>query len=92
MLYEAKYKGFNMSHFTEYLNEEEGMVISRETVRRILRTSGVYDRKARRRAKHRCSREPMAQEGQMTQMDTSFHLTRDRYLSQRSVRLDMPHC
>lgn len=72
-LYEDKYKGFNMSHFTEYLNEEEGMVISRETVRRILRTSGVYDRKARKRPKHRCSREPMAQEGQMTQMDTSFH-------------------
>jgi hypothetical protein len=72
-LYEDKYKGFNMSHFTEYLNEEEGMVISRETVRRILRTSGVYDRKARKRPKHRCSREPMAQEGQMTQMDTSPH-------------------
>ena len=72
-LYEDKYKGFNMSHFTEYLNEEEGMVISREMVRRILRTSGVYDRKARKRPKHRCSREPMAQEGQMTQMDTSFH-------------------
>ena len=72
-LYEDKYRGFNMSHFTEYLNEEEGILISRETVRRILRTSGVYDRKARKRPKHRCSREPMAQEGQMTQMDTSFH-------------------
>jgi len=72
-LYEDKYKGFNMSHFTEYLNEEEGILISRETVRRILRTSGVYDRKARKRPKHRQSREPMAQEGQMTQMDTSFH-------------------
>ena len=72
-LYEDKYHGFNMSHFTEYLNEDEGIGISREMVRRILRVSGVYDRKARRRPKHRQSREPMAQEGQMTQMDTSFH-------------------
>lgn len=72
-LYEDKYRGFNMSHFTEYLNEEEGIVISRETVRRVLRVSGVYDKKARRRPRHRQSREPMAQEGQMTQMDTSLH-------------------
>jgi len=72
-LYEGKYRGFNMSHFTEYLNEEEGIGISRETVRRILRVSGVYEKKARRRPRHRQSREPMAQEGQMTQMDTSFH-------------------
>lgn len=72
-LYEEKYKGFNMSHFTEYLNDEEGIRISRETVRRILRVSGVYERKPRKRPKHRHSREPMAQEGQMTQMDTSFH-------------------
>ncbi len=72
-LYEDKYKGFNMSHFTEYLNEDEGIGISREMVRRILRVSGVYDRKARRRPKHRQRREPMAQEGQMTQMDTSPH-------------------
>ena len=72
-LYDEKYKGFNMSHFTEYLNEAEGIGISRETVRRILRVSGVYERKARRQAKHRRSREPMAREGQMTQMDTSPH-------------------
>jgi transposase len=72
-LYEEKYKGFNMSHYTEYLNEEEGIGISRETVRRILRVRGVYERKARRQPKHRQSREPMAREGQMTQMDTSPH-------------------
>ena len=72
-LYEDKYKGFNMSHFTEYLNEAEGIGISRETVRRILRVSGVYERKARRQPKHRQSREPMSREGQMTQMDTSPH-------------------
>ena len=72
-LYEDKYKGFNMSHFTEYLNEAEGIGISREMVRRILRVSGVYEKKARRQPKHRRSREPMAREGQMTQMDTSPH-------------------
>ncbi len=39
-LAESKYAGFNDWHFTEKLQEEEGMELSRETVRRILRGAG----------------------------------------------------
>jgi transposase len=37
-LYRGKYEGFNLSHFTEMLEEREGVVLSREAVRRILLT------------------------------------------------------
>ena len=36
----GKYAGFNDSHLTEKLREEEKIVLSRETVRRILRGAG----------------------------------------------------
>jgi transposase len=41
-LYKEKYFSFNISHFTEYLNEEEGIKISREYVRKLLREEGIY--------------------------------------------------
>jgi len=40
-LYEEKYRDFNDTHFTEKLKEHEGMLLSRETVRLILRRHGV---------------------------------------------------
>jgi transposase len=84
-LYGDKYAGFNISHFTERLSEVEGIEVSREVIRRILRSSGLYAKAPRRVRKHRQQREPMAQEGQMSQMDTSQHrwipaLGRDSYL------------
>ena len=84
-LYRDKYMGFNISHFTERLGEVEGIEVSREVIRRLLRSSGLYSKAPRRVRKHRQRREPMAQEGQMSQMDTSQHrwlpaLGRDSYL------------
>lgn len=73
-LYEDKYLGFNINHFTEYLNRDEGINISREKVRQILRTSGLYTKKPKKQPKHRIRREPMPQEGLLTQLDTSEHL------------------
>lgn len=73
-LYKGKYFGFNLSHFTEYLNEEEGVVISREKVRQILRKAQLYPKKPKKQPKHRIRREPMPQEGLLTQLDTSEHL------------------
>jgi transposase len=40
-LYEEKYFGFNISHFTEYLNEEEGIKVSREWVKKLLRKKNL---------------------------------------------------
>jgi transposase len=71
-LYEEKYKGFNMVHFTEKLEELEGIYISRETVRKHLLTQGLIKPK-KKRPKHRSRRERMPKVGMMIQMDTSEH-------------------
>jgi transposase len=63
-LYKIKYRGFNLTHMTEFLNREEGIKVSRESVRQILLGKGSYVKK-RRYPKHRRWREPSAREGQM---------------------------
>lgn len=73
-LYKEKYFGFNLNHFSEYLNEEENMMVSREKIRQILREAGLYPKKPKKQPKHRIRREPMPQEGLLTQLDTSEHL------------------
>ncbi len=73
-LYREKYFGFNLSHFTEYLNEEEDIVISREKVRQILRQGNLYPKKPKKQPRHRIRGAPMPQEGLLTQLDTSGHL------------------
>jgi transposase len=71
-LYKTKYRGFNLTHMTEYLNEEEGIKVSRESVRQILLGKGSYA-KRKKYPKHRQWREPCEREGQMVQFDTSDH-------------------
>ncbi len=71
-LYQGKYDGFNISHFTEMLEEREEIFISRETVRGILLEKGSYEKK-KRYPRHRSFREPMPKEGMMLQFDTSDH-------------------
>jgi transposase len=71
-LYKTKYRGFNLTHMTEFFNQEEGIRVSRESVRQILLEKGSYS-KQRRYPKHRQWREPCSREGQMVQYDTSDH-------------------
>ena len=71
-LYRGKYDGFNISHFTEMLQEREAIFMSRETVRGILLEKGSYEKK-KRYPKHRSWREPMPKEGMMLLFDTSDH-------------------
>jgi len=40
--YRTKYRGFNLTHMTEFLNEEEKIRVSRESVRQILLERGSY--------------------------------------------------
>lgn len=70
--YDGKYNGFNISHMTEYLNRDERIRVSRESVRKVLLAHGSYKRVKKRR-EHRERREPCAREGQMIQFDTSDH-------------------
>ena len=61
MLRRGKYDGFNDQHFTEKLAEVEGLRLSRETVRCILREAGIGSPRKRRPPKHRQRRERKAQ-------------------------------
>lgn len=68
------YKGqVNDSHFTEKLVEVEKVVVSRSTVRRILRAENIASSQKRRARKHRRRRERRAAAGQMILWDGSPH-------------------
>jgi hypothetical protein len=71
-LYQKIYKGFNITHFTEKLNEIEEIEISRETVRKHLRQHNLIG-EMRHAPKHRSRRERMPMVGMMLQHDTSEH-------------------
>jgi transposase len=67
------YWDFNDTHFTEKLQECEGIDLNRETVRKLRREAGVAPKRRRRAPKHRKRRERMAQEGWMVFWDGSPH-------------------
>lgn len=68
-----KYADFNDQHFTEKLSEEEGLVLSRSTVRRVLRAAGIRAMRQRRAPQHRRRRTRKAQAGMMLLWDGSSH-------------------
>jgi transposase len=67
------YVGFNDQHFTEKLAEDKKVVLSRQTVRRILRAEGIAATRKRRPRKYRGRRERKAQAGLMMLWDGSLH-------------------
>lgn len=69
----GKYRGFNDHHLTEKLKEHEGIELSREKVRRILRAQGILSPRKKRPPRHRSRRERRAAEGMMLQVDGSPH-------------------
>jgi transposase len=70
---QGAYAGCNHCHFTELLEEREGLVLSRSTVRRILVAAGLKSPRRRRPPKHRVRRERYPQEGMLLQVDGSRH-------------------
>jgi transposase len=69
----ARYKGFNQVHLTEQLSEQEGIVLSRSSVRRILGAAGIGSPRKRRGPQHRSRRERYPQAGMLVQIDASPH-------------------
>ena len=67
------YAGANHSHFTELLQEREGIDLSRPTVRRILVRAGIGSPRSRRSRQHRFRRRRMPQKGMLVQIDGSHH-------------------
>ena len=68
-----KYTTFNDTHFTEKLNEAEGITVSRDTVRRLRRANRIKPKRRRRAQKHHQRRPRKEQEGMMILWDGSPH-------------------
>jgi transposase len=69
----GKYQGFNDSHLAEKLRLEENLLVSRETVRRILRAAKLASPQKRRPRKYRSRRLPRPRFGMMALTDASRH-------------------
>ena len=69
----GKYAGFNDSHLAEKLRAEENLAVSRETVRRILRTAKLASPQKRRPRQYRSRRPPRPRFGMMALTDASRH-------------------
>ena len=69
----GKYVGFNQQHLTEQLEANEGIAVSRSSVRRILGEAGIGSPRTRRVPKHRSRRERYARAGMLVQIDASPH-------------------
>jgi transposase len=69
----GKYQGFNDSHLAEKLRAEENLVVSRETVRRILRAAKLPSPQQRRPRRYRSRRPPRPRFGMMALTDASRH-------------------
>ena len=72
-LAQTTYAGFNHQHLTEMLGDEEGLPLSRPTVRRVLLAAGIPSPRTRRPRRHRRRRERMPQAGLLVQLDGSHH-------------------
>ena len=67
----GRYTGLNDIHLTEQLTAVEGLVVSRATVRRLLRAAGVASPRRRRPPRHRGRRPRRPQAGLLLQLDGS---------------------
>ncbi len=67
------YRGFNDHHMSDKLREVEGLALSRETLRRLLRAAGLGPPRKRRPPAHRQRRLRRPREGEMLQVDGSPH-------------------
>jgi len=72
-LFRTKYAGFNDQHFTEKLEELEGIAVSRPNVQRWLRAAGMPAARKRRPPRHRRRRDRRSQSGMMLLWDGSRH-------------------
>jgi hypothetical protein len=72
-LRQETYGEINDSHFCELLAEREGIVISRESLRTILRAESIASPRRRRPPRYRSRRPRMGAEGTLLQLDGSRH-------------------
>lgn len=81
----TRYAGFNDSHFHQKLVAEEGVSVSRESVRRLLRAAELRSPQKRRPRQYRARRQRRQRFGLMLLTDASRH----DWLQQRGPRLTL---
>jgi transposase len=81
----TRYAGANDCHLAELLAEAEDIVISRASLRRLLRSAGCASPRRRRAPRHRSRRDRMPQAGLLLQTDGSRH----DWLGERGPRLTL---
>src|SRR5713101_4462534 len=69
----TRYRGFNDHHLCEKLTEVQGFSLSRETLRRLLRSQGLGSPRKRRAPAHRQRRLRSARQGELVLLDGSPH-------------------
>lgn len=72
-LAEGRYAGVNDTHLSELLAQDEGITVSRATVRRLRVGAGLARPRTRRAPMHRSRRERMVRAGMLIQIDGSQH-------------------
>ena len=72
-LYQSTYRGFNVSHFHEKLNEVHGISVSRVSVYRILHKTEIHSPRKHKRVKRHHRRNPCTRSGELAQIDASKH-------------------
>lgn len=84
---QGAYAGYNDRHFSQELKDKEDVDLARETVRMILRASGIPAVNPVKKRKHRLRRKPKDRFGEMLQGDSSPH----DWLEGRGPRMDLVH-
>ena len=69
----STYAGFNDHHLCEKLTQQEGFSLSRETLRRLLRSAGIGPPRQRPARAHRQRRVRSARQGEIVLLDGSPH-------------------
>lgn len=84
-LAQSTYAGANYQHLRDLLEEREGIVVSRASVRRIVQPLRPAKAAQRKRPQHRRRRKRYTQEGLLVQIDASPHA----WLEERGPRLHL---
>lgn len=82
---QGRYAGCNQHHLRDFLEEHDGIKISRASVRRILQEAGLLMMRPKKPRQHRLRRPRYRQEGQLIQIDASPHA----WLQERGPRLSL---
>lgn len=69
----GKYADFNDTHATEKIREVEGLLVGRETVRKLRREHGLAPKRRHRPPQHRQRRARFPRRGSLVQIDGSDH-------------------